>query len=230
MGDSDNGDQGAGTGGAQDSAVHEGDANNGEQRNGRRQYREDTDGRALFQPSSKYSPNHRRAQRYEAFYIFGLLAGSLISLACLGLGLVDRFLASHGVPAALITSCRRFEWIAAGGLLGGTVYAAKWLYHSVAKGLWHEDRRIWRLLSPWIALGATVGIGALVDAGFFRDSVGRVAVHSGAKLTGLGFLIGYLADRFLAKMKELMQVLFGESEAHYTKRAAGSHSEETRDF
>lgn len=216
------GDRGADEGGVEGST----DAGTGASAASQRNYREDTDGRGLFRPASRYSPEYRLEQRYESFYIFGLLAGSLVAIGCLGLGFVDRFFAAHGVPAALIASCRRFEWIAAGGLLGGTVYAAKWLYHSVAKGLWHEDRRIWRLLSPWIALGATVGIGALVDAGFFHSSVDSGTSHSGAKLTGLGFLIGYLADRFLAKMKELTQVLFGESEAHYNKRSSGARISE----
>jgi len=182
-----------------------------------RGYREDTDNRGLFQPRSKYAPEYRRDQHRESIYIFCLLAGSLLALGCLGLGFVDRFFAACDVPLDVIASCRRYEWIAAGGLLGGTVYAAKWLYHSIAKGLWHEDRRTWRFLSPWIALGVTVGIGTLVEAGFFRNSVEPVASQSGASLTGLGFLIGYLADRFLAKMRELMQVVFGETEAHYKR-------------
>lgn len=196
---------------------------------GQQNYREDTDYRDLWQPKSKYPAEFRVAQRRETIYISCLLAASLIALACIGLGFIDRLLAACAVPCELIQSSRRYEWVAAGGLLGGTVYAAKWLYHAIAKGLWHEDRGTWRLLSPWIALGATVGIGALIEAGFFRNSIDKSLSQSGASLTGLGFLIGYLSDRFLAKMRELMQVLFGESEGHYAKRSTETSKEEPKD-
>jgi hypothetical protein len=44
----------------------------------------------------------------------------------------------------------------------------------------------------------------------------------------MGFLIGYLSDRFLAKMKEVTQVLFGETEWHF-KRGTGTRDSESRE-
>lgn len=174
--------------------------------------REDTDNRSLFDPKSNYSPEYIRDQCVEARYIFTLLGLSLLALACIGLGFIDRALSWTGVEKEILAQARRYEWLSAGGLLGGTVYAAKWLYHAIAKGLWHEDRRTWRYLSPWISLGTTVGIGALIEAGFFSS---KMEPSGSAAIVGTGFLIGYLADRFLAKMKELTQVLFGETESHF---------------
>lgn len=183
--------------------------------------REDTDNRALFDPKSRYVTEHRKEQRTEGWYIFALLFISLVGLGAVGLGFVDRGLLALGVPSELVAAARKYEWLCGGGLLGGTVFGAKWHYHAIAKGLWHEDRRMWRYLSPWIALGTTVGIGALLDAGFFKNSVGLSQPAAGATLTGTGFLVGYLADSFLAKMKEVTRVLFGESETHF-KRGRGS--------
>jgi hypothetical protein len=184
-------------------------------------FREDTDNRGLFDPRSKYPPEYIRPQRVEAWYIAGLLALSLISLASVGLGLLDKGLFCMGIEAEIVTAARKYEWMCGGGLLGGTVYAAKWLYHAIAKGLWHEDRKTWRYLSPWISLGTTVGIGVLIDAGFMKNAVGEMSKSSAAGLTGMGFLIGYLSDRFLAKMKEVTRVLFGEAETHFDREASG---------
>lgn len=191
-------------------------------------FREDTDNRGLFDPKSRYELPYIRQQRIEGIYIASLLGISLVGLACVGLGLVDLFFKTLGADAIVVSSARKYEWICAGGLLGGTVYAAKWLYHAIAKGLWHQDRKTWRYLSPWISLGTTVGIGTLIDAGFFKSAVAEVPKLSGAGLTGLGFLIGYLADSFLAKMKEVTQVIFGESEVHF-KRMAEASQRDPRD-
>lgn len=100
-----------------------------------------------------------------------------------------------------------------GGFLGGIVYSGKWLYHTVARGLWHQDRQLWRRLSPWLSFGTTLGIWGLVNVGFFpavsTESLNRDALVG---FVGIGFVTGYLADRFLAKMTELIAVLFGQAE------------------
>ena len=163
---------------------------------------EDTDGRELFEATTRYSPEHRTQQRQEGFYIGGLLAADLTAIVGVGAGWLDWGTAEP------------FMMLPLGGLLGGLVYDAKWLYHSIAKGLWHEDRRMWRFLTPWISLSTAIGIGALMNVGFFRAVQGGPAT-SGSLGLGIGFLVGYFADRFLAKMGELTEVLFGRSERHY---------------
>ncbi len=176
---------------------------------------EDDDGRGLYAPLSRWEARHRRQHLVEGVYLAGLLAASLAALSLIGLEVCGDFLSAEEMPVA-----RRFAFLGFGGLLGGTVYGAKWLYHSVAKGLWHEDRRIWRYLSPLISLGATVGIWSLMDAGVFPsladDSAGSIGTPY-VKVLGIGFVIGYLSDRFLAKMKDLTNVLFGQTEQHFSK-------------
>lgn len=184
-----------------------------------KRYPEDTDDRDLWDPTTRYEQKFVDAQRREGAYILAILAACLLGLIAVGVGLVDRLLCLVGMNVSDVPVARSYEWLCLGGLLGGTVYSAKWLYHAIAKGMWHEDRRTWRYLSPWISLGTTVGVGALFIAGFLKTSVD--STPTGATYTGVGFLIGYFSDMFLAKMKELTQVLFGESESHF-KRARGS--------
>lgn len=183
-------------------------------------YPEDTDNRRLWDSESKYDAKHVRSQHCEARYMFIVLVVAVIGLVTVAVGGFDRLFTWAGLSEQSVAIARRYEWLSFGGLLGGVVYSAKWLYHSIAKGLWHEDRKVWRYLSPWISLGTTVGIGALLIAGFMKSPVGTgVATDGsvGSTYIGMGFLVGYFSDMFLAKMKEVTQVLFGETEAHFKK-------------
>ena len=179
---------------------------------------EDTDGHGLWNPKTKYDQVYRRQQRGEAWYILALLVLSLLFLIFSVLGggewicnlVQSDFPEKRYVRNALI--------FAAAGLLGGTIYGAKWLYHAVARGLWHEDRKLWRYLSPWISLGTTVGVGALIDAGFFKGIQSGENSVSISTLVGIGFLLGYFSDKALVKMKEMAEVLFGESKSRFEDR------------
>lgn len=183
---------------------------------------EDTDGRGIFNPSSKYEPRFQRQQAIEGGYIAILLFVALFGLCFVGLEFLERWLVERGTPTSLIPAAERYGQLVSAGLLGGTVYGAKWLYHSVAKGLWHEDRRVWRYLAPWISVGTTVGIWALIDSGLFRvnGNGSELQRDSATSVVGWGFLIGYLSDMFLAKMKELTTVLFGRSEHHHSSSSS----------
>ncbi len=186
---------------------------------------EDTDHRALFQPSTRYEQRHRDSQFRECVYVIVLLVLSLVALALSGLGIIDQIFVHWGVSSDVVLAARRYEYISCAGLLGGTVYGAKWLYHAIAKGMWHEDRQAWRYMSPWIAVGTTIGICTLLTAGFFRGETGQTLSASAAGMCGMGFLVGYLADSFLAKMKEVTRVIFGETESHFRRSGKESASE-----
>jgi hypothetical protein len=110
-------------------------------------------------------------------------------------------------PDAAVTF-KRFAYYAFAGLLGGTVFGVKYLYHVVAKGLWNEDRRLWRIMSPWLSLSLAFAIGALVEAGLLSISTSYPSGRA-ARSLGFGFLIGYFSDSALAKMQEIAVVLFG---------------------
>lgn len=171
-----------------------------------------TDGRHLWDPRSRWDDDSRRAQTTEGVFIALLLLTSISFLALVGVGWLRWLLTRVGVPAELGAAADHYSQLAAGGLLGGTVYGGKWLYHAVARGLWHEDRRTWRYLSPLISVGTTIGVGMVIEGGLYRPS--GHAIESAPGIVGVGFLIGYFSDRALAKMRELTEVLFGFSEKH----------------
>ena len=171
---------------------------------------EESDGRDLFDAKSKYDTALRKEQMYEGAYIGLLLAIDLAALAGVAAGNFLWF-----IPDSSLFTAQRYTLAALAGLLGGLVYGGKWLYHSIAKGLWHQDRRMWRVLSPWMSVGTTVGIWSLMTIGFFpsvSEAESNASFGSLAVPLGAGFVIGYLSDRFLAKMKELTEVLFGTSQ------------------
>lgn len=98
-----------------------------------------------------------------------------------------------------------------GGVLGGTIFAIKWLYHVVAKNLWHVDRRLWRLFTPHLS-------GALSLAFVIMLSSGILVIIDPAELKSkwvcftLGFLVGYFSDNATAKMSEVAKTVFGATQ------------------
>jgi hypothetical protein len=96
------------------------------------------------------------------------------------------------------------------GLLGGTLYDAKWLYHSVARQLWHLDRRIWRIFTPHISGGLAFVVVSLIASGLLKVFDNH-AVDSNTMVIGMGFLVGYFSDSAIAKLAEIAETLFGTS-------------------
>lgn len=172
---------------------------------------EDTDGRERWAPASKYPAAARKQQRWEGAYLLAIIGVSLSGAIAWAAGLAQQLCAWASIDERAGEIIAQWLLLAFSGLLGGTVYGAKWLYHAVAKGLWHEDRRLWRFLSPWISMGAAFGVGALLQAGVLRAAPPAAATWDPNYLIAIGFLIGYLADKALAKMKDVTEVLFGET-------------------
>lgn len=94
------------------------------------------------------------------------------------------------------------------GVVGGSCFALKWLYHSVAKGLWNRDRILWRLIVPilsgtvavFVSMLVASGLLSLIDTRFFSNFYGAV---------GAGWLIGYFSDNVLASLQKLAHKWFG---------------------
>lgn len=111
----------------------------------------------------------------------------------------------------------RFVFVGLGGVVGGTLFGMKWLYHVVARGLWHEDRRLWRFLTPLISGTLAFSIGVLISSDIF-GAFDPAALQTGSSAFAIGFLVGYFSDTALAKLSEVARSLFGVSERHTHKR------------
>lgn len=165
-----------------------------------------TDGRKPWEWRSRWSPEARRMMALEASYLTLLLFLGPVLLLLLATGRFGDWdsgnMALASRPAA--------AWL--GGLLGGTIFGIKWLYHTAAKGSWHEDRRLWRLLTPHVSGGLACSFAILAGSGliaiFDRQSFTSVGVNF-----GFGFVVGYFSDAAIAKLAELAEVLFGPTKA-----------------
>ena len=171
------------------------------------------DDRAIGDWNSRFCGPAWRQIIIELIYLVVLL--SLGSIA-----LLDSALA-RPLPAAgtstyvsplfgLDISPGALKWIAlwVAGLLGGTVFALKWLYHSVAKGLWNRDRVLWRLVVPFNSATVSIFTGFLFSSGvvpFLKDE----ALDTPIMALAFGFIFGYFSDNILAAMQNFAQKIFG---------------------
>jgi hypothetical protein len=163
-----------------------------------------SDGRKKYEWASRYPKEAKSQIRKECLYIVFLLAISLLLIYATWQDVIAQRLSLSG---ASVTSFRKYSYYCFSGLLGGTVYGMKYLYRVVARGYWHEDRKPWRYLSPYIALAISFAFGALIDAKF-------VSVESelrASAIIGIGFLVGYFADRAIGKLHDIADVVFGYS-------------------
>ena len=188
------------------------------------------DHRRLGEWESKYNEDARKEQRRERTYLVGVLAfalvGTLVMLGLADYGVLDGFRPSEtsldignaprGAPAQGVFVPALAALL--GGLLGGTLFSVKWLYHSVAKLIWHLDRRFWRYLTPWVSAALAMAAVVLI-AGDVVSVLDSEAISRPATAYGFGFLIGYFSDTALAKLAELAITLFGTTEKNEDRRA-----------
>jgi hypothetical protein len=183
-----------------------------------------TDSRPLWDWKSRYPADAAKEIRREAVYL-----GVLLSLVpWLLLAFFCRFprVAWTHLDAPSQDAMRRYgaAWIS--GMLGGTLFALKWLYHVVARGLWNLDRRLWRLFTPHISGGLAFAVTALVASGILRIFDTK-AMHSISVVVSLAFLVGYFSDSAVAKLTEISDTLFGTSrskEKHIPELAQNASS------
>lgn len=177
------------------------------------------DGRVVSEWRSQYSdPTARNGIRTESWYLGVILA--LIPLAMLAFWL-EWPKAWIGISDAKYDPVMRYSLAWLGGTLGGTLFSIKWLYHSVARRVWHLDRRLWRLFTPHISGGLAFAVVALISSGLVRI-FDEAAVHSSAMVVGTSFLVGYFSDSAIAKLSELADTLFGESRARIKRLRPGA--------
>ncbi len=175
-----------------------------------------TDDRDQLDWKSKYTdPDARAAIRLEAWYLGLVLAATPIALLLFWLEVPRAWL---GLDEARYATVLKYSEAWLGGTLGGTLYALKWLYHSVARKFWHLDRRLWRIFTPHISGGLAFALTALTSSGLVRV-LDSTVTNNGAVVVGLAFLVGYFSDTALAKLAEVAQTLFGAS-LHPVKESA----------
>jgi len=165
-----------------------------------------TDGRQQGDWKSRYSDKEpRRAILFEAVYISLLFFACPVLLYLIWGGLVSSVLGLEGEKSD--TLCRyAYAWV--GGLFGGTLFDLKWLYHSVAHGVWNRDRLLWRILAPHLSSGLAFAVATMIASGvlviFNPDSLNKPAL-----VVGTAFLVGYFSDTALAKLSDVAYSLFG---------------------
>jgi len=114
--------------------------------------------------------------------------------------------------------------VALSGVVGGTAFALKWLYHSVAKWTWNRDRVWWRLIVPalsgilalFVSALVTTGVMSVFNPKFFTNFFGAL---------GGGFFVGYFSDNVLAALQNLAMKWFGTVDKRYQVRFPGHRSE-----
>ena len=163
-----------------------------------------TDGRNQYDWESHYPAQARREMLYEAIYIAVVLILSLVGLIVTWCGI---FCASCTLGNEKQMAFETVMFYLFAGLLGGTVYGIKYFYRVVARGYWTQDRRYWRIISPWISSCVALIVGCMVTAGFINS------VDMPSNLAGIcvGFVAGYFADDAVSKMSEVAKALFGTS-------------------
>lgn len=97
------------------------------------------------------------------------------------------------------------------GLMGGTMFGLKWQYRVSARGWWHQDRRVWRICSPWLSAALAMMIGITIDGGLLGLSISHGAPNPSSTLLSIGFVTGYFADSALAKLQDIASVVFSAS-------------------
>jgi hypothetical protein len=165
------------------------------------------DGRDRGQWRSRFPKDARTKIRNEAIYLGLLLAISPLLMVLLNAGVLKNLLGMNDDQHQPLLT---YGLAALGGLLGGTLFDIKWLYHTVARTIWHEDRIYWRIFTPHISAGLAFAMVALISSGVIRI-FDPAATQSKSLVVGVSFLVGYFSDSAVAKLTEIAQTIFGSS-------------------
>lgn len=104
--------------------------------------------------------------------------------------------------------------IALSGTAGGTAFALKWLYHSVAKWTWNRDRILWRFIVPPLSGVFAVFVAFMVSAEIV-PFLNAKAFDNFYRALGAGFLLGYFSDNVLAALQNLAVKWFGTVDTRF---------------
>jgi len=166
-----------------------------------------TDGREEDDWHSRYTERRCILQIWgEGVYLALLLAATAAMLLLVWVGTPQDWL---GVDDARYATFRVYAYGWLSGMLGGTLFAVKWLYHTVAHGYWNVDRFAWRIFAPHLSGAFAFGLIALITSGIF-EILNRDTLRTGPAIVGLGLLLGYFSDYTVARLAEIAKDLLGD--------------------
>jgi hypothetical protein len=162
-----------------------------------------SDGRVKDDWETRY-PLARRKIHLEAAYLGVVLLASAAGIYLAWAG------ALSGLPfldPPEHETLQRYAEAWAAGTLGGTLFAAKWLYHTVAHTEWQEDRRIWRWFTPHLSGGLAFAIMALASSQILVI-LDQDRLRHPATVVALSFLVGYFSDNAIGALTRLAKRMF----------------------
>jgi len=164
------------------------------------------DGRAKYDWRTRYTDDvAQKSIRAEQRFLFALLYGIPVLMFLIWSKCVWGDL---GLGPARYSLLSRYAYAWLGGMLGGTLFDLKWLYHSVAKGLWHQDRSLWRFFTPHISGALAFAFVLLISSNLLRI-FDPTTFTSSVSVIAVSFLVGYFSDSAIAKLTEIAETLFG---------------------
>ncbi len=164
-----------------------------------------TDKRDFYNWKSKYDKEAQKEFYWEARYLFMLLIGIPILIFIIWIKAPKNLL---GITESQYKVMAKYSYAWLGGSLGGTLFCMKWLYHSVAKGLWHSDRRLWRLLTPHLS-GAIAFIFVVIITARIIPIFDPLSLSTPPMCISIGFFVGYFSDNAIAKLTAVADTLLG---------------------
>jgi hypothetical protein len=165
-----------------------------------------TDGREEDEWKSRYNDKWCRFQICaEALYLAVLLYGAAFLLLLIWVGTPQDWL---GVSDGRYATFQVYAYAWFGGLLGGTLFAVKWLYHSVGKGYWNADRLPWRVFTPHLSGAFSLGLIAVITSSIF-EVLNQDLLRRGAAVVGISLILGYFSDFTVARLYRVAENLLG---------------------
>jgi len=172
-----------------------------------------TDGRKDSDWQSRYSGSAWTQILLELIYLILLLAALSSTLCYVGYAITISDKKSQVVFLGVIgINIHRelIQWliVTLAGSVGGVIFDLKWLYHSVAKGLWTRDRVLWRILVPVISGVVSVFLAFIIVSGllpFVKNETFRTTYFG----LGFGFMFGYFSDNVIAALQNFAKKYIG---------------------
>ena len=162
-----------------------------------------TDGRLAGAWRTRYDDEALPYIWKEAYYVGALL----ILIPSITICIHQDFFGLLDIP----TSIKKYSYAWIGGCLGGTLFSTKWLYHSVARNVWNQDRLLWRVFTPHISGALAFSFILLISSGII-NLFSPTAMNKHDAVFGLSFLIGYFSDSAIAKLTEIANTMFGATQ------------------